>query len=169
LAAASPRADGLAILLDRPHLTAALRTEQIPIAAFIEEVLRFDSPVQAVTRQAHADGLTVGGVTIPKGSAMLLLLGAANRDPARYPDPDRFDPGRGDIRSLSFGAGAHICIGNNLARLEAAVALPKLLNRFPGMSAAPGRPGLRRDRFILRGFETLPVQVTPPDAGHLRR
>jgi cytochrome P450 len=161
--------NGLAILLDRPDVTAALRTDQIPIAAFIEEVLRFDSPVQAVTRQAHADGLTVGGVTIPKGSAMLLLLGAANRDPARYPDPDRFDPGRGDIRSLSFGAGAHICIGNNLARLEAAVALPKLLNRFPGMSAAPGRPGLRRDRLILRGFETLPVQITPPDAGHLRR
>lgn len=154
--------NGLAILLDRPGLATALRTEQIPTAAFIEEVLRYDSPVQAVTRRAHADGLIVEGVPVPKGSDLILLIGAANRDPDRYHDPDRFDPTRTDIRPLSFGAGPHICIGNNLARLEAAVAFAKLLARFPRMSTPPGRPPLRRDRLVLRGFQTLPVQLTPP-------
>jgi len=155
--------NGLAILLDRPDLTAALRAQQVPVAAFIEEVLRYDSPVQAVTRQAHADGLTVEGVAIPEGADLILLIGAANRDPARYDDPDRFDPTRTDIRPLSFGAGPHICIGNNLARLEAAVAFPKLLTRFPNLSASPARPPLRRDRLVLRGFQTLPIQMTPVD------
>jgi cytochrome P450 len=153
--------NGLAILLDRPDLTSALRAEQLPMAGFIEEVLRHDSPVQAVTRQARADSLTVEGVPIPNGGDLILLIGAANRDPARYDDPDRFDPTRTDIRPLSFGAGPHICIGNNLARLEAAVAFPKLLTRFTNLSAAPDRRPLRRDRLILRGFQTLPVQTSP--------
>jgi cytochrome P450 len=157
--------NGLAILLDDRSLTTALRTDQIPIANFIEEVLRHDSPVQAVTRQAHADGLTVEGIPIPRGSDLILLIGAANRDPARYHDPDRFDPTRTDIRPLSFGAGAHICIGNGLARLEAAVAFPKLLTRFPNLSASPGRPPLRRDRLVLRGYQTLPIQIARPDDG----
>jgi cytochrome P450 len=154
--------NGLAILLDHPELTTALRSKQIPIPAFIEEVLRYDSPVQAVTRQAHADDLTVDGVPVPEGSDLILLIGAANRDPARYPDPDRFDPSRADIKPLSFGAGAHICIGNNLARLEAATVFPQLLARFPTLSAAPGKPPLRRDRLILRGFHTFPVQISSP-------
>ena len=155
--------NGLATLLDHRGLSTALRTEQIRITSFIEEVLRYDSPVQAVTRQAHADDLTVGGTLIPAGSDLILLIGAANRDPARYNNPDRFDPTRTDIRPLSFGAGAHICIGNSLARLEAAVAFPKLLARFPNLSAAPGWSPLRRDRLVLRGYETLPIQIAPPD------
>ncbi|GIH14980.1 hypothetical protein Raf01_31520 [Rugosimonospora africana] len=153
--------NGLAILLDRPGLTAALRAGHVPIAGFIEEILRYDSPVQAVTRRAHRDGLTIESVPVPEGSDLILLIGAANRDPARYHDPDRFDPTRTDIRPLSFGAGAHICIGNNLARLEAAVAFPKLLNRFPDLSAASDRTALRRDRLVLRGYQTLPVQAAP--------
>jgi cytochrome P450 len=157
--------NGLAILLDHPDLTMALRTEQIPIASFIEEVLRHDSPVQAVTRQAHADGLTVEGVPIPRGSDLIVLIGAANRDPARYNNPDRFDPSRTDIRPLSFGAGPHICIGNGLARLEAAVAFPRLLTRFPNLSTSPGRQPVRRDRLVLRGHQTLPIQITGPEDG----
>jgi cytochrome P450 len=157
--------NGLAILLDHPGLTTALRTAQIPIASFIEETLRHDSPVQAVTRQAHADDLTVEGIPIPRGSDLILLIGAANRDPTRYNNPDRFDPTRTDIRPLSFGAGPHICIGNGLARLEAAVAFPQLLTRFPNLSATPGRPPLRRDRLVLRGYQTLPIQITRPDDG----
>jgi cytochrome P450 len=154
--------NGLAILLERSDLTNALRAQKIPVTAFIEEVLRYDSPVQAATRQAHADGLTVEGIPIPNGADLILLIGAANRDPARYHNPDRFDPTRTDIRPLSFGAGPHICIGNNLARLEAAVAFPKLLTRFPNLTAAPGQPALRRDRLVLRGYQTLPIQITPP-------
>jgi cytochrome P450 len=153
--------NGLTILLDRPDLAGALRTGQIPIAGFIEEVLRYDSPVQVVTRQARTDGLTIEGIPVPEGRNAILLIGAANHDPARYRDPDRFDPTRVDIRPLSFGAGPHICIGNNLARLEATVAFSKLLTRFPRLSAPPGTPPLRRDRLVLRGLQTLPLSITP--------
>jgi cytochrome P450 len=98
---------------------------------------------------------------------VILLIGAANRDPVRYAGPDRFDPARFDPdhsgpgnsapRPLSFGAGPHICVGNSLARLEAAVAFLRLLARFPAIRAAEGVPPARRDRLVLRGYETLPV------------
>jgi cytochrome P450 len=153
--------NGLALLLDRPALAGSLRAGQIPVPAFIEEVLRYDSPVQAVTRRARAHGRTIGDVPVPYGSDLILLIGAANRDPARYRDPDGFDPTRTDVRPLSFGAGAHICIGNSLARLEADVAFRQLLGRLPAMTAAPGRPALRRDRLVLRGYQTLPVRIHP--------
>ena len=142
-------------------------------------MLRYDSPVQLITREARAGDRTVAGRSVPAGSQVILLIGAANRDPARYADPDRFDParfdparsgagrfdpdhsgaGRGAPRPLSFGAGPHICIGNSLARLEAAVAFPRLLARFPTIRAASGLPPTRRDRLVLRGYETLPVAV----------
>jgi cytochrome P450 len=113
------------------------------------------------TRQARAGQLTIEGVPIPEGSEVILLIGAANRDPARYRDPDHFDPTRTDIKPLSFGAGPHICIGNSLARLEATTAVPRLLTRFPTLTAAPGQPPTHRDRLVLRGYQTLPIQPTP--------
>ncbi|GLY75476.1 cytochrome P450 [Actinoallomurus iriomotensis] len=149
--------NGLAILFDHPGVSAALRSEEIAISAFVEEVLRYDSPVQVTTRLARASGLVVEGIPIPEGSDVILLIGAANRDPHRYRDPDRFDPARSDIKPLSFGAGPHICIGNSLARLEASVAFHRLLARFPTLSAAPAPARTRRDRLVLRGYETLPV------------
>jgi cytochrome P450 len=151
--------NGLAILLDRPALVTALRSGPAGTAGFIEEVLRYESPVQVTSRVARVGGLVADDVGIPAGSDVLLLLGAANRDPARYSRPDHFDPARIDSRPLSFGAGPHICIGNNLARLEASVALPRLLNRFPRLSADPGRRPVRRDRLVLRGYQTLPVRL----------
>ncbi len=159
---ASLLGNGLAILLGQPDLAALLRSGQIPVPGFIEEVLRYDSPVQVTTRRARTAGLTIAGEPVPPGSEVILLIGAANRDPARYPDPDRFDPTRPDIRPLSFGAGAHICIGNGLARLEADVAFTRLLTRFPALSPAPGCPPARRDRLVLRGYYTLPIQATEP-------
>jgi hypothetical protein len=107
---------------------------------------------------ARAHGLNAGGLPIPEGSALILLIGAANRDPACYPDPDHFDPARTDNAPLSFGAGPHICIGNNLARLEAGIAFPRLLARFPHLS--PAGPATRRDRLVLRGYDTLPITTT---------
>jgi cytochrome P450 len=151
--------NGLTILLDHPDLATALRSGRITTTAFVEEALRYESPVQVTTRVASADGLVVEDIHIPAGSDLILLLGAANRDPARYPRPDRFDPTRADNKPLSFGAGQHICIGNNLARLEASVAFPRLLDRFPGLSADPDRQPVRRDRLVLRGYQTLPVRV----------
>jgi len=88
---------------------------------------------------------------------VIILLGAGNRDPGRFPEPDSFDPRRPDGAPLSFGAGAHFCLGAALARLEGAIAFPRLLRRFPRLAAA-GEP-TRRTGLVLRGFETLPVTV----------
>ncbi len=137
--------------------SAELRAEVLRDApAFVEESLRHDSPVQLTERFA-GPGLVVAGVPVPEGSEMLLLLGAANRDPARFADPDRFDPRRPDNAPLSFGAGAHYCLGAPLARLEAQVALPALVRRFPGIAPA-GEPR-SRERLTLRGWATLPVTL----------
>ena len=86
------------------------------------------------------------------------MLAAANRDPRRFADPGRFDPARADGAPLSFGGGAHFCIGAALARLEAAVAFPRILRRFPDLAAA-AEPE-RKDGFVLRGFETQPVYLS---------
>ena len=147
--------NGLHIVLhDRPA-GAALRDGSVPPSAFVEEVLRFDSPVQLTSRIGY--DTKVGGVPVSAGTGVTTLIGAGNRDPRRFADPDRFDPMRADGGPLSFGAGAHFCIGAALARLEGKVAFPRLLNRFPKIAAA-GEP-VRRDRFVLRGFDELPVTV----------
>jgi cytochrome P450 len=147
--------NGLALLLDRPDLRERLRSGEVDVSAFVEESLRFDSPVQLTTRVALAGGLAVAGTEIPRGAGLVLLIGAANRDPSRYDAPDRFDPARPDIRPLSFGAGAHICLGSQLARLEASIALEHLLRRR--LAAAPAGQRVRRGRLVLRGYETLPI------------
>ncbi|GAA1146647.1 cytochrome P450 [Kribbella jejuensis] len=139
--------NGLQLLLRQPDLPTD--------AAFVEEVLRYDSPVQVTTRVARENG-TIAGTPIPAGSDLVLLLGAANRDPERFPDPDRFDPGRPNNKPLSFGAGAHICLGNSLARLEATIAFDRL-RRFT--ITANGEP-TRRDRLVLRGYQTLPIKLS---------
>jgi cytochrome P450 len=134
------------------------------VADFVEEVLRYDSPVQVTSRMAMADDLVVAGMPIPRDAEVVLLLGAANRDPSRYPDPGRFDPTRTDSQPLSFGAGAHFCLGQGLARLEAAIAFPRLLARFPDLAPASGSGPTRRARLVLRGYQTLPVVLTRPAA-----
>src|SRR5712692_999292 len=147
--------NGLQIILQDPPAGEAVRDGSIPPAAFVEEVLRFDSPVQLTSRIGY--GTSVRGVPVSQGTGVVTLLGAGNRDPRRFTDPARFDPMRPDGGPLSFGGGAHFCIGAALARLEAVVALPRLLSRFPKISAA-GEP-TRRDTLVLRGFGTLPVTV----------
>nr|WP_267254539.1 cytochrome P450 [Catenulispora rubra] len=158
----NPLGNGLAILFGRPDLAAALRTGDVAVSGFIEEVLRYDSPVQVTTREAREENQTIVGVPVPEGSVLILLIGAANRDPARRSDPDRFDPTRSDVKPLSFGAGAHFCLGDGLARLEAAVAVPRLLARFPDLTAHPDRQPVRRDRLVLRGYQSLPVLIADP-------
>ncbi|MFD0276013.1 cytochrome P450 [Kitasatospora sp. NPDC127111] len=149
--------NGLALLFRHPETAAGLRTGAVAPALFTDEVLRFDSPVQLTTRLAVADGLDVAGVPAPAGTWVMVLLGAANHDPARYRRPELFDPDRTDSQPLSFGGGAHFCLGSRLARMEAEVAVPALLDRFPRL--APGGVPTRRDRLVLRGYETLPVTV----------
>ncbi|MFF4661321.1 cytochrome P450 [Streptomyces sp. NPDC001381] len=152
--------NGLKLLFEHPATMAGLRTGTVPVQGFVDEVLRHDSPVQVSNRIVLTDGVRVGGVPVPAGSHVVLLLGAANRDPARYEDPDRFDPHRQDIQPLSFGGGAHHCLGAMLARLEAATAFSRLLARFPALRPAPGAGPVRRDRLVLRGHQSLPVVLT---------
>jgi cytochrome P450 len=137
--------NGVVLLLDHPAYAEKLRNDRGLAPAYVEEVLRIDSPVQVTTRRAT------------DGSELILLLGAANRDPARFPRPDVFDPGRAGPLPLSFGAGVHYCLGAPLARLEAQVALPTLLRRFPAM-ALTRRPE-RRPRANLRGWREVPVTL----------
>ncbi|MFF5189679.1 cytochrome P450 [Streptomyces sp. NPDC000345] len=151
--------NGLQVLFEHPEIMAGLQDGTVPVEGFVEEVLRHDSPLQVSNRAVLTDGVLVGGVPVPAGSHVVLLLGAANRDPARYEDPDRFDPHRRDIQPLSFGGGAHHCLGAMLARLEAATAFSQLLARFPALRPAPGDGPVRRDRLVLRGHQSLPVVV----------
>lgn len=151
--------NGLSVLFRHPEVRKSMASGDLPVAGFVEEVLRHDPPVQLTSGIAFADGSVVAGVSITRGAEALLLLGAANRDPRRYPDPDRFDPWRKDSNPLSFGAGAHFCLGSVLARLEATAVFPQLLTRFPDVAPAAGVEPERRDRLVLREFKTLPVTV----------
>jgi cytochrome P450 len=123
----------------------------------VEEVLRYDSPVQITGRTVLADTV-LAGRPLPAGTRVTVLLGAANRDPEVFPEPARFDVTRANAREhLAFSAGIHYCIGAGLARLEGAVALRTLTERFPDLRVS-GRPE-RRDLKTLRGFERLPVTL----------
>jgi len=147
--------NGLQIILTDPPAGDAVRDGSVPPSAFVEEVLRFDSPVQLTSRIGY--DTDVRGVVVTGKTEILTLLGAGNRDPRRFANPGRFDPMRPDGGPLSFGGGAHFCIGAALARLEGAVAFPRLLRRFPKISAA-GEP-VRRPTLLLRGYEAIPVTV----------
>jgi cytochrome P450 len=134
-------------LLDAPAL--------MPLA--VEEFLRFDSPVQATDRVALED-LEIDGRRIARGRFCVLILGAANRDPEVFADPDRLDVGRTENRHLAFGQGIHFCLGAGLARLEGQVALAGLLRRFPDFAGDVTRPSWRAS-MTLRGLAALPVRL----------
>ncbi|WP_341720376.1 cytochrome P450 [Micromonospora sp. FIMYZ51] len=151
--------NGLAVLLAHPGAAEGLRRHPEHAPAYVDELLRYDSPVQLTTRTSGA-AVRIGGVELPAGSWLLLLFGAANRDPRRYPEPDRFDPWRALLNPLSFGAGPHYCLGAGLARLEAQVAFPLLLRRLPEL--APAGASRRRIRLTLRGYDVLPITVGEP-------
>ena len=125
------------------------------VAATVEELLRLDPPLHLFTRYALED-VEFAGLSLRKGEKIGLLLGAANRDPERFPDPDRFDRGRAANAHVSFGAGIHFCVGAPLARLELAVALPILFARLPRLRLA--EPPRYRDAFHFHGLEALKVQ-----------
>ncbi|MGW4405353.1 cytochrome P450 [Nonomuraea sp. NPDC004702] len=123
----------------------------------VEEVLRFDPPVQLTSRIALEDR-ELGGTPVPAGSAVLVPIGAANRDPAAFADPDRFDPGREPGRHLAFGLGLHFCLGATLARMEGEIALSALAAAAPKMEAADPDPPYK-ENVVLRGLARLPVRL----------
>lgn len=143
-------------MLRQPWHWAALTADPGRAGAIVEETLRYDPPVQMTGRVA-AEDMMIGGVEVPKGDTMMLLLAGAQRDPAVYDRPDEFDPDRPAIRHLAFGLGPHFCLGAPLARLEAGIALSALAARFPDARLA-GEP-LYKPNVTLRGLATLPVSI----------
>ncbi len=146
--------NGLVALLDHPDQADLLRTDPTVVQTAIEELVRYDSSVQITSRVA-LDDTEVAGVPVPEGSRLICYLGAANRDPGRFSDPDRLDLTRQEGGPLSFGGGIHYCLGAPLARLEAQLAFPALLTRYPDLQLADGSE--RRASLTLRGYLELPV------------
>lgn len=141
---------------------ALLRHGLLPEAArrpkhVVEEVLRYDPPVQLTSRVALED-VSLGGTPVPKGTMVMAVIGAANRDPTVFPDPDHFDVTRSPERHLAFGLGIHFCLGATLARMEGEIALSALASAAPGMKLIEPEPPYK-ENVVLRGLASLPVRL----------
>ena len=143
-------------LLTQPDQLDLLRSDADLMPSAVEELLRFNGPVQATGRVAMED-IEVGGATVKEGQIALVLLGSANHDPAKFPDPERLDLTRNPTDHLAFGDGIHFCLGAPLARAEAQITLGALLERYPQMELA-GEPTWG-GTFIIRGARKLPLRV----------
>ncbi len=148
-------ANGTLALLRHPDQWQLLRDDPSLARLAVEELLRYESPVQFVSRVAMTDA-EVGGVLIPAGVVAAMITGSANRDPDRFPDPDRLDIRRADIQHLSFAAGPHYCLGAALARVEGEIAFSALVRRFPNLRLATDTVTWRKN-IVLRGVQSLPV------------
>jgi len=153
------RASGnlLVALLTEPEQLAAVRADRNMVRGAFEEALRWEPPITTVMRVAARD-CELGGVAIPAGTNVSVSVAAANRDPKRYPDPDRFDPARRNIAHLTFGGGPHLCLGMHLARMEAIVAINALLDRLPDLRLDPSAPTPRISGMAFRSPAALPVE-----------
>jgi len=147
--------NGLLALLQHPEQLRALRDDPALIQTAVEELLRFDGPVQRTGRMTTAD-VEIGGKHIPKGSVVVSVIGAANRDPKHFSDPDRLDVSRKENRHIAFGFGIHYCLGAPLARIEGQIAIGALVRRMPGLTLVSDTPEWRESS-VLRGLKTLPV------------
>lgn len=147
--------NGIVAFFDHPDQLARLRSEPGLTSTAVEEMIRYDAPLQLFERTATED-VKVGGKLVRAGQKVAALLGSANRDPAAFPAVDRFDIGRDPNPHIGFGAGVHFCVGAPLARMELQLALPALVRRFPRLELA-GKP-VRRPTFVLRGYRTVPVR-----------
>lgn len=148
--------NGMLALLRAPDQLALLRRSPELVGPAVDEFLRFDGPVQ-ITQRVVIKDMDVVGCPVKAGDEIMLVLGAANRDPATFPEPHRLDVTRDARRHVAFGGGIHHCLGAALARMEGQIAFAALLDRFPRMELA-GTP-TRRPTFTLRGLETLPVAL----------
>jgi cytochrome P450 len=149
--------NGLLALLEHPDQLQRLREDPAQLPTAIEELMRFDSPLQLFERTATED-VEIGGITVERGQKIAALLGAANHDPAVFADPETLDVGRTDNPHISFGAGIHFCIGAPLARVELQASFGALLGRTSRLEL--GRPARRRPEFVIRGLAELPVVLT---------
>jgi cytochrome P450 len=148
--------NGMWLLLNHPDQMARLRGQPALVNSAIEEMLRYEGPIQLNNRRLVAP-LDLAGKALAAGTFITIAIGAANRDPAQFPQAERFDVGRNPNRHVAFGQGAHACAGMNVARMEARIAFTRLLARFPVIEPA-GDP-VRDRRIRFRGFRSLPVRV----------
>jgi cytochrome P450 len=156
--------NGTVALLLHPHQRDALVADPALVPRAIEEMLRWDAPVPHSTFRYATTDVAIGGTVIPAFSQVIISLGAANRDPARYGKAEAFDIGRDDTSHLAFGHGIHHCLGARLARLEGVIAFTTLHGRFPAMRLAVPKSQLRwnhGDGLVLRGLTELPVILSP--------
>lgn len=147
---------GLYYLLQNPEQMAQMRADSSKIPVAVEELLRYVSPVHTLARRTMQE-VTIRGVAIPENSSIYLLIGAANRDPEKFPDPEKLDIKRPPVRSLGFGYGIHFCIGAALARLESQVAFETIIKRLPELKMSIETPEFRPN-YSLRGLKALPVE-----------
>ncbi|MFF3172000.1 cytochrome P450 [Streptomyces sp. NPDC057900] len=151
--------NGVRALLEHPEQLAALRADFGLIDGAVEEMLRYDGPVEAATFRFARETVAIGSATVAEGDSVLVALAGADRDPARYPEPDRFDIRRDAQGHLAFGHGTHFCLGAPLARMEGRIAVRALLERCPGLRLDPDAgepdwlPGM-----LIRGTRKLPVR-----------
>ncbi|MGW3204928.1 cytochrome P450 [Streptomyces sp. NPDC001135] len=148
--------NGMLTLLRHPEVLERLRNDPGLSVRIVEELLRYEPPVQIVPQRTCLADIELRGVVIPKGSRIWLMLAAGNRDPERFKDPERFDPDREDIQHLGFGSGIHSCFGAPLARLEAQIALSELARRLENPRLVEDPPPYRRNA-VLRGPRHLNV------------
>jgi cytochrome P450 len=154
-------ANGVLTLFESPGELRRLMNEPSLINSAVEELLRFNGPLETATERYAREDLTVAGVTIPRGELVLAVLASANRDHQQFEDPDKLDLSREPNRHLAFGYGVHYCLGAPLARLEGQIAISTLFRRIPDLrlakplDALPWRRGL-----VLRGLESLPVEFS---------
>jgi cytochrome P450 len=156
------RASGnlLVALLTEPELLEAVRADHRLVRSALEEALRWEPPITSVMRVAARD-CELGAIKIPAGTNVNVSVASANRDPTRYPYPDRFDMTRKNIAHLTFGGGPHLCLGMHLARMEASVAITALLDRLPDLRLDPTAPKPRVVGVAFRSPLALPVEFTP--------
>ena len=151
--------NGSLALLRHPNQLQRLRDDPSLIKPAVEELLRYDPPVQLTARVALEE-MEFGGKVLRKGQQATLLIGAANRDPAQFADPERLDITREDNRHIAFGMGIHFCLGAPLARVEGQIAIGELVRRLDGLQLAGEEPEYK-ENLVLRGLASLPVRFTP--------
>ncbi|MEW1549669.1 cytochrome P450 [Streptomyces tsukubensis] len=149
-------ANGWWTLFRHPEQLAALRADHTLLPTAVEELMRFDTPLQMFERWV-LDDIEIGGTVVPRGAELALLFGSANRDPERFDDPDRLDLSRTDNPHITFGAGIHFCLGAPLARIELAASFGELLREAPTMRLA-GEPEWKPG-YVIRGVHALPVEL----------
>jgi cytochrome P450 PksS len=153
--------NGTLALLQHPGQMERLRDDPALIKSAIEELLRYESPVETATERYAREDVSLAGVTIPRGEQVFAVIASANRDEAQFDRPDDLDLAREPNRHLAFGQGGHYCLGAPLARLEGQIAISNLLRRFPDLRLAVPAGALRwRRGLVLRGLKSLPVRFT---------